>query len=286
MKIKTADREGYALITGTWSGMGREYARQLYALGHNLIVIDINQRYADEVRAELESREVSSSGRRPDILAIGVDLSHVGAVNVIKEKVGKRRVDILINNAGVMYYSDFLDYSQQEVARFMVLHNFTPVQLCHLFVPGMKERGYGYVLNISSLGGGPPYPGLSVYAAAKRFIKYFSRSLRVELMGSGVSVTTAYFGAVSTNLFPLRESLRKLSIRLGIMITAEKAARKALKATFRGRAIVMPGLINWIMGPLLPFVPNRLLHFLDKKYCGKFKFKNEVLDQAEDYLLY
>ena len=276
MKRKAADTEGYALITGTWSGMGREYARQLYALGHNLIVIDINQQFADEVHTELESLDVIPSGRRPDVIAIGVDLASIGAVTLIAEKVGERRVDILINNAGVLPYGDFLDYSQDEISRAMVLHNLTLVQLCHLFAPGMKERRYGYVLNVSSLCSWMPYPVLSVYSATKRFIKSFSRSLRIELMGSGVSVTTAYFGAVSTNLFPLREDLRKLAIRLGIMISAEQAARKALKATFRGRANVMPGIINWIALSILPIVPKRLLYFLYKKYGGKIKFKNET----------
>jgi short-subunit dehydrogenase len=65
MKRKAAVTEGYALITGTWSGMGREYARQLYALGHNLIVIDINQQYADEVRTELESLTKLLQGVNP-----------------------------------------------------------------------------------------------------------------------------------------------------------------------------------------------------------------------------
>ncbi len=278
MNKKAADTEGYALITGTWSGMGREYARQLYALGHNLIVVDINQQYADEVRDELESIENNPSGQHPDVLAIGVDLACVGAVTFIAEKVGERRVDILINNAGVLPYGGFLDCSKDEITRAMVLHNLTLVELCHLFARGMKERGYGYILNISSLCSWMPYPVLSVYSATKRFIKSFSRSLRIELMGSGVSVTTAYFGAVSTNLFSLRESLRKRAFRLGIMISAEEAARKALKATFHGRANVMPGLINWIVLPILPIVPKRLLHFLDKKYSSKIKFKNESRD--------
>ncbi len=272
MKIKTADRKGYALITGTWSGMGREYARQLYALGHNLIVIDINQKFADEVREELEGLKANPSWRRPEVIAIGVDLALVGAAAIIAEKVGDRRVDILINNAGVLPYGDFTEYSQEEISRVMVLHNLTLVQLCNLFAPGMKERGYGYILNISSLCSWMPYPVLSVYSATKRFIKSFSRSLRVELMGSGVSVTTAYFGAVSTNLFPLQESMRKRAFRLGIMISAEQAARKALNATFRGRANVMPGLINWIFLPILPIVPKRMLHFFHKKYGYKIKF--------------
>lgn len=276
MKRKAAVTEGYALITGTWSGMGREYARQLYALGHNLIVIDINQQYADEVKTELEFPDKTPSGRKPDVLAIGVDLACVGAVTIIKEKVGARRVAILINNAGMFPYGSFLDYSQEEISRVIVLHNLTLVQLCHLFARGMKERGYGYILNISSLSSWMPYPVLSVYSATKRFIKSFSRSLRIELMGSGVSVTTAYFGAVSTNLFPLEEDMRKRAFRLGIMISAEEAARKALKATFRGRANVMPGLINWIALPILPIVPKRLLHFVDKKYGSKIKSTNET----------
>ena len=235
MKRKAAVTEGYALITGTWSGMGREYARQLYALGHNLIVIDINQQYADEVKTELESLDKTPSGRKPDVLAIGVDLACVGAVTIIEEKVGDRRVDIVINNAGMLPYGSFLDYSQEEISRIIVLHNLTLVQLCHLFARGMKERGYGYILNISSLSSWMPYPVLSVYSATKRFIKSFSRSHRIELMGSGVSVTTAYFGAVPTNVS--RRDMRKRAFRLGIMISAEEALPVRPSSYIRGRAM-------------------------------------------------
>lgn len=262
MDKKPHTSESYALITGAASGMGREYARKLYALGHNLILVDKNEEGLSTIQGELSQIDT----HRSDIIAITKDLSKIEAADEVYEAVKEKRVDILINNAGVMLYNSVTDTEIERTSGMQILHNYTLVRFCAHFAPKMKERGFGYILNISSLTAWMPYPGLAMYAATKRFNKSFSRSLRVELMGTGVSVTTAYFGGVSTNLFELSKKYRKLAIKLRILITAEKAARRALNAMFRKRANVMPGAINWIALPFLLAMPNRLLHFLDERY--------------------
>ena len=98
-----------------------------------------------------------------------------------------------------------------------------------------------------------------MYANTKRFVKAFSRSLRIECRGTGVSVTTAFFGAVDTPLYPLKPSLRRLAVRLAVMIPPEKAVRKALKAMFRRRRKLMPGLINHIFLPIIATLPDFIL---------------------------
>lgn len=260
MKYQPQNSTSYALITGASSGMGREYARQLHACGHNLIIISKTKEKLDLVEQELQAKEPHK-----DVIAICMDLSKPSAADLIYSMVGDKQVDILINNAGVMDYTDFLKMPVDRASGTVILHNYTSVRLCHLFGNKMKERGHGYILNISSLAAWLSYPGLAVYSASKRFIKSFSRSLRIELKGSGVSVTTAYFGGVSTDLFPLREDLRRLAIRLHILITAKRASHIALRAMFHKRAGVMPGVINWIGLPFLVLAPNWLLNILYKK---------------------
>ena len=86
----------------------------------------------------------------------------------------------------------------------------------------MKKRRHGYILNMSSLSCWLPYPGITLYASTKRYLKSFSRGLRSELLDYGVSVTVLCPGAVATNLYNLSDNLKTLAIRLGIMMRPEK----------------------------------------------------------------
>ena len=130
---------------------------------------------------------------------------------------------------------------------------------------GMKERGCGYILNISSLASWMMWPGIGMYGATKRFVKDYSRELRIECQKTGVSVTNAYFGAVDTPLVPLKDSLRKLARGLTVMISPEKAVDRALKATFRRRRGTMPGLLNKIFLPFIVILPDCLLGWIYRK---------------------
>ena len=133
------------------------------------------------------------------------------------------------------------------------------------FAKRMKEHGEGRILNISSLSAWMPYPGIALYAATKRYTKDFSRALGIELRGSGVSVTVAYFGAVATPLIGLNPKYMKLAKSLHIMITPEKAAEKALRAMFKRQNGVMPGTINHIGKPFMAIMPKWLLSIIDRK---------------------
>ena len=142
---------------------------------------------------------------------------------------------------------------------------YTPLMLCRKYVVPMKERGCGYILNISSLAECMNWPGIGMYGSTKRFVKDYSRELRIECQKTGVSVTNAYFGAVDTPLIPLKDSLRKLARGLMVMITPEKAVDRALKATFRRRRGVMPGFLNHIFRPICRILPDCLLGWIYRK---------------------
>jgi short-subunit dehydrogenase len=109
------------------------------------------------------------------------------------------------------------------------------------------------------------WPGIGMYGATKRFVKDYSRELRIECQKTGVSVTNAYFGAVDTPLIPLKESLRKLARGLAVMIRPEKAVDRALNATFRRRRGVMPGVLNHIFKPICLILPDCLLGWIYRK---------------------
>ena len=103
------------------------------------------------------------------------------------------------------------------------------------------------------------WPGIGMYGNTKRFVRNYSRELRIECQKTGVSVTNAYFGAVDTPLIPLKPSLRKLARALTVMITPEKAVRRALRATFFRCRGTMPGLLNKLFFPFIVILPDFLL---------------------------
>ena len=249
----------YALVTGAASGMGRIYARRLAQRGYNLVLVDINAAGLDET--------ASMIGEDVKVLSIVQDLSLMDAADRIYERTEaeKCEVEVLVNNAGVMFCQGLAETSEKMLNVIMMVHMNTPLMLCRKYVGAMKERGCGYILNISSLAAWMIWPGIGMYGCTKRFVRHYSRELRTECRKTGVSVTNAYFGAVDTPLVPLKESLRKLARVLAVMIRPEKAVDRALKATFRRRRGVMPGLLNKIFLPLIVIVPDCLLAWIYRK---------------------
>ena len=263
----------YALVTGAASGMGRIYSIELAKKGYNIIMVDINaaglQDTEGMVKAEVDASAHISSEHKKTFRALSVvqDLSVTDAADRIFEKTEAAgcEVEVLVNNAGVMYCQGIAETSERMLNIIMMVHMYTPLMLCRKYVGGMKERKCGYILNISSLAAWMIWPGIGMYGHTKRFVRDYSRELRIECQKTGVSVTNAYFGAVDTPLVPLKDSLRKLARALTVMIRPEKAVKRALGATFRRRRGTMPGLLNKLFLPLIVIMPDFLLGWIYRK---------------------
>lgn len=266
-----------ALVTGAASGMGRLYARKLARKGYSLILVDIAAEKlaetADEIRREIVGEtgggpsvtEGSGAGGGFAIRTLVCDLSRQEAASEVAKAAEGCEVEVLVNNAGIMYCQNICNTSRRALSLIMMLHNYTPLMLCREFVPKMIARGKGYVLNVSSLAAWMEWPAIGMYGNTKRFVKGFSRSLRIECRGTGVSVTNAYFGAVDTPLIPLKPSLRKLARRLGVMISADRATDSALSALFRRKKGTMPGVLNKIFLPVAATLPDFAIAWIVRK---------------------
>lgn len=273
MKDIFREYKAWALITGAASGMGRVYARRLAAKGYNLVLVDINAAGLEDtetmVRNDIAAMTQIPARFKEDftVLRIAQDLSQMEAADLVFEQTEAAgcEVEVLVNNAGVMYCQGIAETSERMLKIIMMVHMNTPMLLCRKYVVPMKERGCGYILNISSLAECMNWPGIGMYGSTKRFVKDYSRELRIECQKTGVSVTNAYFGAVDTPLIPLKDSLRKLARCLAVMITPEKAVDRALKATFRRRKGVMPGALNHIFKPICMILPDCLLGWIYRK---------------------
>ncbi len=273
MKNRFRGFEKYALVTGAASGMGRIYAQRLALMGYSLVLVDINRDGLEDTVTAV-SGLVKTSSDIPDeskplfrIIPLVQDLSSADAADAVYARTSEAgcKVEVLVNNAGVMYCQGIAETSERMLRLVMAVHMTTPLMLCRKYVSGMKEAGCGYILNISSLAAWMIWPEIGMYGATKRFVRDYSRELRIECQKTGVSVTNAYFGAVDTPLVPLKDNLRKLARSLAVMISPEKAVDKALKATFRRRKGVMPGILNKIFRPLCVIMPDSLLGWIYRK---------------------
>lgn len=268
-KIEFKSYEVYALVTGAASGMGRVYAGRLAAMGYNLVLVDINSSGLDETAGIVGSAVAKAENISPEdrakfrILKLVQDLSVMEAAEKVYSQVEAAgcKVEVLVNNAGIMFCSGIDITSEKMLSRIMMVHMYTSLMLCRKFIVPMKERGNGYILNISSLAAWMNWPAIGMYGNTKRFVRDFSRELRIEARGTGVSVTNAYFGAVDTPLIKLKPSLRKLAHNLGVMIYPEKAVDRALNATFRRKKGTMPGFCNHIFKPIVRILPDSLLAY-------------------------
>ena len=267
---KFMESRRYALVTGAASGMGRIYCKELALKGYNVVLVDINDAGLDETMRIVEDA-VRTSALVPELMKkdlklikVVQDLSAVDAADRIYEITESAgcEVEVLVNNAGIMYCQGIAETSERMLRLIMMVHMNTPLMLCRKYVGAMKERGCGYMLNISSLAAWMSWPGIGMYGNTKSFVRNYSRELRIECQKTGVSVTNAYFGAVDTPLIPLKPSLRKLARALTVMITPEKAVRRALGATFHRRKGTMPGLLNKLFFPFIVILPDCLLGWI------------------------
>ena len=273
MKHRFRNYEAYALVTGAASGMGQIYARRLALMGYSLVLVDIDPSGLEQTVSLAETDVKADEGMEADVkarfkvLSLVQDLSAQDAADVVFARTEAEgcQVEVLVNNAGVMYCQGIAETSERMLRLIMMLHMHTPMMLCRKYVVGMKERGCGYILNISSLAECMNWPGIGMYGSTKRFVKDYSRELRIECQKTGVSVTNAYFGAVDTPLIPIKPSLKKLARSLAVMISPEKAVDSALKATFKRKKGTMPGVLNHIFRPICRILPDCLLGWVYRK---------------------
>lgn len=171
----------FAVVTGAASGMGRLYARHLAAMGYNLIIVDINKAGLDETAAILKDDVAAFEDWRSGfatgfkVLPFVQDLSLQDAASEVHSFAGKNGcdVEVLVNNAGLFYYQSISETSPRALSLMLMVHDYTPLMLCREFVPAMKERGCGYVLNVSSLAAWIPWPDSACMPLPKGLSRIF-----------------------------------------------------------------------------------------------------------------
>ena len=245
----------YALITGASSGIGLCYAKELAKRGYNIIAVSNQQEQLERTTKEL-SAEYGITAH-----AIYADLADASSAKMLFDRCMNEawQVDILICNAGMLLLSTLIRTAPERLATIIDLHCTTTTLLCRYFGQAMKERGKGRILIMSSSTAWLPYPTITHYSATKAYIKNLAFALWYELHRHGVSVTAVFPGAVDTPFYNLSDGLRRLFVSLGIMMRPETIARRGIRAMFRGRRRLTPGLFTKLIVVICALLPARIL---------------------------
>ena len=184
------------VITGGSTGIGAAIAGACAERGARVLVV---ARSEDALRAVADrvvgDHIVADLGE-----AAGVD----GLVDACLERLG--RIDVFVNNAGIETSTSFLATSRADVRRVARLNFEATLLLTHDVLPHMVERGSGHVVQMSSVAGAIPFPGLAAYAGSKAGITNFSETLRLELKGTGIGLTVVSPGPTRTAMWDRLEN--------------------------------------------------------------------------------
>jgi 3-oxoacyl-[acyl-carrier protein] reductase len=186
-----------ALVTGASRGLGRAIATRLAACG---AAVGVNFRARESEAASL-AEEIRAAGGRA--LAVGADVGDAGSIEpmfaAVESELGP--VSILVNNAGVAWRAMLADFDSASMERMRRTNVDGLVHVTRVAARGMQERGYGRIVNISSIAGhGTAMPGNAFYAATKAAVSLLTKRFAMELGPFGITVNAVAPGFILTDL--------------------------------------------------------------------------------------
>jgi short-subunit dehydrogenase len=272
--LQSAVKRRTILITGASSGIGEATALKLGAAGATLVLVARTKSKLDAVAEQIE--QLGGSGH-----VYPCDLTNIDDIDRMADEVLRDlgSVDVLVNNAGKSIrrsvdrsYDRFHDYQ-----RTMQLNYFAPVKLILDLLPVMRERGFGHIVNISSIGLQVNTPRFGAYVASKAALDAFSRSIGPEVIGDGVHLTTVYMPLVKTPMIAPTKIYDRVPT-----LSPEKAAEMVTEAIRKrpkrmGTTLGNIGQLTYAIAPgAQDLVVNRAYQ-LFPEYDGK----QDRLHQAE-----
>lgn len=235
----------WALITGATAGIGESFSRLLAKEGYNLII---------NARDEARLHERAASLREKfgiEVEVLPADLSTQS--EVVERYIEIHQVDVLINNAGFGIKQAFSASNRDDEQRVLDVLVRAPMRLTHAAIPGMKSRGFGIIVNVSSVAS---FIAGGHYSAAKSYLTVLSESLHSELRGSGVSVTALCPGFTHTE-FHQRAGMKMGQLPNFMWLDVDPMVIAGWSDAKNGHAVSIPGWQYKLLRAIIGAVPRR-----------------------------
>lgn len=257
-------RDSVFVVTGGGNGIGRQVVLELLRRGARVAAVDLR---ADGLAA---TGELAGAGDRLSTHAL--DVTDADAVDALPVEViaAHGRVDGVLNVAGVIQkFVPFVDLDRSEVERVLSVNLWGVINTCHAFLPRLQERPAAAIVNVSSMGGLAPVPGQTVYGASKAAVKLLSEGLYAETLGTAVTVTTVFPGAIATDIASNSGAARGVtadSAPASIKMTApDAAARQIVDGMEKGAFRVVVGNDAKMLDRLTRLSPKKAVELIANK---------------------
>jgi short-subunit dehydrogenase len=254
------------LITGASSGIGLElarcFAREQFGNDHaRIILVARNTAALESLAAELRR------DWKVQPIVLTADLSQPETPKRIfaELSVQKISVDVLVNNAGFGANGSFAELSLPRQREMLQVNISALTELTGLFLPGMIQRKRGGILNVGSVAGFVPGPGMAVYYATKAFVLSFTEALAEELAGTGLTVSVLCPGPTESNFGIVARGKKVRQIKTSKM-SAEAVGAYGHRAFRNGKVTAVPGMQNKAFVFLNRLLPRPLPRKIVKRY--------------------
>lgn len=240
------------LITGASSGIGEAFARRLAADGHDLVLVARSEKVLHELCDELMLKhKITAHYVVLDLSVDGSDRKLFGET----ERHGFE-VEWLINNAGFGSVGDYSGLNLDRELQMIDLNVRALVALTHHYLPLMRSRGRGTIINVSSAAGFQPIPFMATYAASKAFVTSFSEAIAEENRLFGIRILALCPGSTKTNFFAASKIERPIQIKG--QQTAEDVVDTALRALKSGKTLAVSGFVNYVGSIFGVHIPHKV----------------------------
>jgi len=237
-------KDKVAVVTGAGSGIGQATAIALAKEGCHLALADINQAGMEATAGDVERSGVKVSQHKVDV-ASRKDMERF--VDEVIDHHG--RVHIIVNNAGVSVFADFIEQSIEDLEWVLGINLWGVIYGCKFFLPHLVKEQESHIVNISSSAGFFPTPKMSGYTTSKFAVRGLSETIRTELAGLNVGVTSVHPGVIKTNIphaTKYQEKDRKKQEAGAVFFSRfghppEKAAHKIVKGIKKNSQRVLIG---------------------------------------------
>ena len=240
-----------ALVTGASVGIGHAFAEVLAEDGFDLVLVARDAARLEQVAHELRA----GTGVRVSVLTADLATDEGCALVMGRLADPDEPVDLLVNNAGFGLNQGYVGGDLSAEERLLNVLVRATLRLTHAALPGMVERGRGWIVNVSSVAG---YVPNGTYAAAKAWVTTFTESLSGELSGTGVTATAVCPGFTRTE-FHARANMRMGALPDWAWLDARRVAREGLAAARAGRAVNVPSKRYHALVLATQYTPRPLL---------------------------